>query len=84
MIGDIGRHGPIAAEMSSFRAVVEASTDAIVILSPDGQPLFVNSAYQSLFGRTPDDILRQGLGRTLPEPSGRVVPRGIGCPEPGR
>jgi len=51
MIEDIDKRKRAEAESSMFRAVVEASAEAIAILSPDGRPIFVNSAHERLFGQ---------------------------------
>jgi PAS domain S-box-containing protein len=59
MIEDIDKRKRAEAESSMFRAVVEASAEAIAILSPDGRPIFVNTAHERLFGEensTPDPI----------------------------
>jgi len=50
MIEDIDKRKRAEAESSMFRAVVEASAEAIAILSPDGRQIFVNSAHERLFG----------------------------------
>lgn len=38
-------------QLRMFRAVVEASRDAVVIMTPDGQVLYTNPAHDALFGR---------------------------------
>ncbi len=54
MIEDIDERKKAESDLSTFRAVAEASAEAIVILSLEGQPFYANSAHEKLFGRADD------------------------------
>jgi PAS domain S-box-containing protein len=41
-------------DSAAFRSVVEASAEAIIILSSSGEPIYANPAHEQLFGRIPD------------------------------
>ncbi len=68
MIENIDERKRAEADLSTFRAVVEASAEAIAILSTDGQPFYINSAHEKLFGRDLSDASQVGyLGHYAPE-----------------
>lgn len=39
-------------ELSTFRAVVDAAQEGVIVASPDGDVLYANPAHQTLFGRS--------------------------------
>ncbi len=77
MIEDIEERKRAEAGLSTFRAVVEASAEAIAILSPDGQPFYINSAHAKLFGRELAEAARVGYRRHYSETSQLVVQREV-------
>ncbi|PKU21433.1 NahK/ErcS family hybrid sensor histidine kinase/response regulator [Telmatospirillum siberiense] len=50
MIENIDERKKAETDLMTFRAVAEAAAEAIVILSLDGTPFYVNPAYEKLFG----------------------------------
>ena len=50
-----------------FRAVWEATSEAMALSDPDGIVLDVNPAYCTLYGRSPEEFIGQTFARIFPE-----------------
>ena len=59
---------------AKFKALLEASPDAIVVTNEAGRIIFVNTQVEKLFGYRPEDLLGQEIEILMP---GRI--RHIGC-----
>jgi PAS domain S-box-containing protein len=55
---------------ATFRALLEAAPDAMVVVGPDGGILLVNAQTERTFGRTRAELLGQPVGRVIPTPHG--------------
>lgn len=73
MIEDIDERKKAEADLSTFRAVAEASAEAIAILSLDGEPFYVNPAHEKLFGRAGDNGGRHNYLDHYPEDAQRMI-----------
>ncbi|MGE5546380.1 MAG: PAS domain S-box protein [Solirubrobacterales bacterium] len=56
MIEDIDDRKRAEANLSLFRAVMDAAHEAVTVLSPSGHLLYANQAYGTLFGVAPDKV----------------------------
>lgn len=72
MIEDIDDRKRAEANLSLFRKVMDASHEAIAILSPSGHILYANSAYGRLFGVAPGAVSGSHY-RSYFTPSSQVV-----------
>lgn len=54
-------------EEQKFRALLEATPDALVIVDRDGRVVLVNSQVQALFGYTRDELVGQPVELLIPE-----------------
>ncbi len=77
MIEDIDKRKRTEADLSTFRAVVEASAEAIAILSTDGQPSYINSAHEKLFGRNLAEASQVGYLRHYAMDSRAMIQREV-------
>ncbi|MDR3435701.1 PAS domain S-box protein [Telmatospirillum sp.] len=73
MIEDIDERKRAEADLSTFRAVVEAAAEAIVILSSNGDTFYLNPAHGKLFGRNAEQHEPGGYLRNYTEMSQEIV-----------
>ena len=60
------------ADERQLLAVLEASADAVLLVSTEGQLLFANSVAKSLFGYTAEELLRLNVDALVPGESRRL------------
>ncbi len=53
---------------STYRFVAENTTDAIIMINPESQMLFVNHATEEVFGYTRAEMIGQSVTMLMPEP----------------
>jgi len=77
MIEDIDERKRAEEDLSTFRAVVEAAAEAIVILSANGETFYLNPAYEKLFGPDPAAGKMDAYLDNYTEVSGEIVRRQV-------
>lgn len=78
-LGELAHKWPpsLVASEDRYRAIVEAATDAIILSDKKGNILSWNSAAQSMFGYTPEEIVGKPLTLLMPQQYRKAHQEGI-------
>lgn len=73
IVRDITRRKQAEQDISLFRSIVEASSEAIAISEPSGRMIYANPAHVKLFGRTLEETQNCNFRDYYPEESIQVL-----------
>lgn len=57
---DVTERTKVQSDLRLFKAIIEASEEAIAVSDPDGQLVYINPAHERLFGRSLEDAKTRG------------------------
>lgn len=73
LIRDISQRKRVEQSLLLFKAIVEASSEAIAVSKPDGELVYINPAHEKLFGRTLDEAMKINFRDYYPPESVKIL-----------